>query len=109
MFFAIIETILFAWILGIDKGWDLLHEGALIKIPRIYKFIIKYITPTYLLLILGVWFWQDWRPIFMLKGVAEADKIYVLSARIGIIVLLLVMVGLIRVAWRHRDKENAIL
>ncbi len=107
--FAIIETILFAWILGIDKGWDLLHEGALIKIPRIYKFIIKYITPTYLLLILGVWFWQDWRPIFMLKGVAEADKIYVLSARIGIIVLLLVMVGLICVAWRHRDKENAIL
>lgn len=107
--FAIIETILFAWVLGIDQSWDLLHQGAMIKVPRIYKFIIKYVTPTYLLIILGVWFWQDWRPIFMLKNVAQVDKIYVLSARIGIIVLLLLMLGLIRVAWRHRQKESAIL
>ncbi len=107
--FAIIETILFAWVLGTDQSWDLLHQGSMIKVPRIYKFIIKYVTPTYLLVILGVWFWQDWRPIFMLKNVVQADKIYVLSARIGIIVLLFLMLGLIRVAWRHRQKESAIL
>ncbi len=107
--FAIIETILFAWVLGIDKAWHLLHEGALIKVPRIYKFIIKYVTPTYLLVILGVWFWQDWRPILMLKTVAETDKIYVLLTRIGIIIFLFLMLGLIRVAWHHRQKESEIL
>lgn len=107
--FAVIETILFAWVLGINKAWNLMHEGALIKIPRIYKFIIKFITPTYLLLILGVWFWQDWRPILMLQGIAPVDKIYVLSTRIGIMILLVLMIFLIRIAWRHRLKESEIL
>lgn len=43
--FAFFEVILFAWILGINNGWEELHKGADIQIPKIYKFIIKYITP----------------------------------------------------------------
>lgn len=43
--FAFFEVILFAWILGIDNSWKELHKGADIKIPNIYKFIIKFITP----------------------------------------------------------------
>jgi hypothetical protein len=50
-FFALVESVLFAWVFGIDKGWDELHQGADIRIPSIYKFIIKYITPTFLLII----------------------------------------------------------
>lgn len=43
--FALLETILFAWIFGMDKGWKEINEGADIKVPNIYRFIIKYITP----------------------------------------------------------------
>ncbi len=43
--FALFETILFAWIFGINKGWNEINSGADIKIPNIFKFIIKYITP----------------------------------------------------------------
>jgi SNF family Na+-dependent transporter len=39
------ETILFSWIFGMDKGWREITSGADIKVPNIYKFIIKYITP----------------------------------------------------------------
>ncbi|MCM8769876.1 MAG: sodium-dependent transporter, partial [Candidatus Omnitrophica bacterium] len=60
--FATIETILFAWIFGIDKAWEEIHSGADIKIPKFYKFIIKYITPTFLLFILGFWFYQHGLP-----------------------------------------------
>jgi SNF family Na+-dependent transporter len=49
--FALLETIVFSWIFGIDKGWREINEGADIKIPNIYKFIIKYITPTLLLIV----------------------------------------------------------
>jgi neurotransmitter:Na+ symporter, NSS family len=49
--FALAESILFAWILGIDKGWDEINKGADIRIPQIYKFIIKYITPVLLLFV----------------------------------------------------------
>lgn len=43
--FAFLETILFAWIFGINKGWEELNMGADIKIPVIYKYIIAGVTP----------------------------------------------------------------
>src|SRR4030065_2132777 len=42
---------MFSWIFGIDKGWREINLGADIKIPTIYKFIIKYITPLMLLFV----------------------------------------------------------
>jgi neurotransmitter:Na+ symporter, NSS family len=47
--FALAESILFAWVFGIDKGWEELNRGADIKIPLFFKFVIKYITPLFLL------------------------------------------------------------
>lgn len=49
--FALAESILFAWIFGIDKGWNEINQGADIKIPNFYKFIIKFITPVLLLFV----------------------------------------------------------
>ncbi|MBL7981058.1 MAG: sodium-dependent transporter [Flavobacteriales bacterium] len=49
--FALAETILFSWVFGIDKGWKELLSGSDLKVPTIYKFIIKYITPLLLLLV----------------------------------------------------------
>ncbi|NDK57653.1 sodium-dependent transporter [Pontibacter fetidus] len=47
--FALLESILFAWVFGMDKGWREITSGADIKVPGIYKFIIKYVTPLLLL------------------------------------------------------------
>ncbi len=62
--FALAESILFAWVFGIDKGWKELLSGSDLKVPTIYKFIIKYITPLMLLLVfLGALFTpigNDW-------------------------------------------------
>jgi len=49
--FALAESILFSWIFGIDRGWDEINAGADIRLPKIYKYIIKYVTPTILLVI----------------------------------------------------------
>ncbi|HLW20090.1 MAG TPA: hypothetical protein VKX33_07195 [Cyclobacteriaceae bacterium] len=49
--FALLETIVFSWIFGINKGWREINEGSDIKIPSIYKFIIKYVTPLMLLMV----------------------------------------------------------
>lgn len=49
--FALAETILFSWVFGIDRGWKELMSGSDLKVPTIYKFIIKYITPLLLLLV----------------------------------------------------------
>ena len=37
--FAMLETILFSWVLGVNKGWKLLHQGAEMQVPRFFKFV----------------------------------------------------------------------
>lgn len=49
--FALAESIIFAYIFGINNGWDELNRGSDIKIPSIYKPILKYVTPLLLLVI----------------------------------------------------------
>jgi SNF family Na+-dependent transporter len=49
--FALAETILFSWVFGITKGWKEINQGADIRIPNFYKYIIKYITPVMLILV----------------------------------------------------------
>ena len=49
--FAMFESILFSWVIGIDKGWKMINEGADMKLPSIFKFFLKYITPTLLIII----------------------------------------------------------
>jgi len=58
--FALFEIILFAWIFGMEKGWKEINTGADIKVPIIFKYIIKYVTPLLLGWVLynslpGIW------------------------------------------------------
>jgi SNF family Na+-dependent transporter len=54
-FLALFQAIAFGWWFGIDKGINELERGSRIKIPNVIKFVIKYITPTYLLVIGVAW------------------------------------------------------
>ncbi len=47
--FAAAETILFVWVFGMKKGWAEISRGADIKLPVIYKYIMKFVTPVFLL------------------------------------------------------------
>jgi SNF family Na+-dependent transporter len=102
--FATIETILFAWVFGMEKAWDEIHKGADMAVPRIYKFIIKYITPLFLFFILGMWLFQEWLPIIFMKNVPAADRSFVLATRIGLIAVFLALAILVKIAWRKRQK-----
>ncbi len=50
--FAFAEVILFAWVFGIDNAWHEITSGADMKVPRIYKPILKYVTPLFIGIIL---------------------------------------------------------
>jgi NSS family neurotransmitter:Na+ symporter len=49
--FALVESILFAWVFGMEKGWAEITSGSDILVPRTYKYIIKFITPLLLLVV----------------------------------------------------------
>ena len=105
--FATIETILFAWVFGMENAWDEIHKGADMRVPKIYKFIIKYITPLFLFFILGMWLWQEWIPIIFMEKVSLQDRPFILGTRIGIILLFLILAILVKIAWRRKRKFKA--
>ena len=49
--FALLESIVFAFIFGIEKGWEEITRGTDIIVPKIFKFIIKYVTPAFITII----------------------------------------------------------
>ena len=106
--FATIETILFTWIFGIDKAWDEIHHGAELKLPKFFKFVIKYITPTFLLAILIFWFVQEGLPVIMMTKVNSKILPYVLGTRISLILFFIVLAVLVKIAHRRNIKEEEI-
>ena len=63
---ATIQIILFGWFFGIDRGWEELHRGAAIQVPRFFRLILKYVCPTFLLVIFGMWLLKNlvgWDPV----------------------------------------------
>lgn len=100
--FAVIEVIIFSWVFKIDKGWEEMHKGADLRVPRFFKFAVKYITPVYMLVILGFWTYQEAIKKFMMKGEEQVRHPYLWGARIlflGLIGLTLLMV---RIAWKKK-------
>jgi SNF family Na+-dependent transporter len=102
--FGTVETILFVWVFGMEKAWEEVHLGAQIRIPKIYKFIIKYITPSFLLFILGFWFIQQGLPVILMKDVPAPNRIFVLGTRLGLLSIFLILSILIKVAWSRRKR-----
>jgi SNF family Na+-dependent transporter len=103
--FATVEVILFAWIFGIDKAWEEIHHGADLRIPRFYKFVIKYITPSVLIIILGWWFLKEWLPLIMMKNIEPGNKAFILGTRIILLALFVFLSFLVKIAWRKKEVE----
>ena len=103
---ATLEIILLAWVFGIGKAWDELHIGSKIGIPGIFKFIIKYVTPVFLLGVLGYWFATDWWSVITMKGVPSENVPYILGMRLVLVAVLLTLAVLVWMAWRKRDLNE---
>jgi hypothetical protein len=89
-----------------DRAWTELHAGSDITIPRFYRFIIKYVTPLFLLFILGFWLVEDWLPIMLLQGVKSADLPFVLGTRLGLVLLFLALMIMVRQSWKQRKSRR---
>ena len=100
--FATIEVILFVWVFGMERAWDEIHKGADMRVPQVYKFIIKYITPLFLFFILGMWFVQEWIPIILMKGVPAQNRIFILLTRAGLILVFMALAVLVKIAWKNK-------
>jgi SNF family Na+-dependent transporter len=60
------QSILYGWIFGIERGEREAHRGAHLRIPRIVQWILKFVAPVYLAVMLGAFVVRD------VVGTAEA-------------------------------------
>jgi hypothetical protein len=103
--FATIEIIIFSWIFGVKKGWADMHQGADLKVPKIFKFILKYVTPVYMLVVLGGWAYQEAIGELLMKGKDASHRPYLWGARAMFIGLILVTILMVWLAW-HKKKNR---
>ncbi len=48
---ALIQSIIYGWAFGIERGNEELHRGAHIRVPWFVQLLLKYVTPVYLMAI----------------------------------------------------------
>jgi SNF family Na+-dependent transporter len=107
VFFAAIEIVIFSWIFGVNKGWQEMHQGADMKVPRIFKFVIGVITPAYLLLMLGWWTVDEAIGKFLMKGEPPDRHPYLWGARALFLGLILLTMWMVRIAWKNKEEKPA--
>lgn len=105
--FALIEVLLFGWVLGIDRAWEEVHRGAQLKIPSFYKFIMKYITPSILIIFLAWWFKNEGINNLLMRNVAEKDRPVILATRLTVILLVWGLIAMVKLAWQRKEKQEA--
>lgn len=74
---ATVQIIIFGWVWGIDRGFDELHQGAAIRVPWIFRPIIKWICPAFLLAVFTLWFMQEILGMDLSSGAGAGVSYYV--------------------------------
>jgi SNF family Na+-dependent transporter len=105
--FATVETILFGWVFGMDRAWTEMHAGSDITIPRFYRFIIKYVTPAFLLLILGFWLYESGFQVLLMKDVTPENRPWIVATRWVLVALFAGLCYLVHVSWKRRKAQAA--
>lgn len=105
--FATVEIILFSWVFGVKRGWEEMHHGADLKVPRVFKFILKYITPVYMLVVLGLWIYQYAIDEFLMKGENPANRPFLWAARGMIVAISILALWMVRIAFKKKKKAKA--
>jgi len=104
--FATIEIIIFSWIFGVKKGWEEMHQGSDLKVPAFFKFVLKYITPVYMLVMLGIWTYQEAIGKLLMKGEEAVRRPYLWGARFLMIGLIALTVWMVYAAWKNKKEAH---
>jgi NSS family neurotransmitter:Na+ symporter len=70
---ATIQIIVFAWVMGIPKGFEEASRGASMRIPAIFGPIMKYVTPIFLLGIFFLWISENIFGYNLITGQASSS------------------------------------
>ncbi len=101
---ATIQTLIYGWVLGIRKGREELERGALLPVPKMFDFVIRYISPVYLLSVFSLWIHQ--KGAESLAAIQERPSVRISLLFIGAVIFLflLLIARAVRV-WRAKERS----
>jgi len=115
LLFGTIEAIIFSWVLGVQEGTKELLDGAEITIPKPFLFIMQYVTPTFLVLLLILWFTNgngydkmvltgvQSVPVTLFGGIETTNITFIWGFRLALLALFAALNLTILAAWRNRS------
>lgn len=56
---ATAQVLIFGWIIGAERGLEETNRGADLRVPGPVAVLLRYVTPTFLLVVLVMWSWQN--------------------------------------------------
>ena len=89
---------------GIERGWKELHNGAELQIPPIFKFVMKYVAPTYLIVIFVAFCFQNLGPWITAAWSSAGSRVGVMVI-LATLVFLLVVVKMGETRWRAQGLD----
>jgi NSS family neurotransmitter:Na+ symporter len=99
---ALFQSILYGWVFGIDRGEEELRRGAHIRVPHFVQWVLKYVTPLYLLAIfVGTCYTQGGNYVKTLSegGVPRYCVMFMLT-------ILAFLLLLVHIAGRRWEREG---
>lgn len=101
---ATTQIILFGWVFGIDRAWREMHRGAHVRVPPIFKFIMRWVAPLYLLTVFGFFSVQNLGS-WIAEVAAEPLRQGAIALILGILVLLVICLVIGERRWRRQGLD----
>lgn len=105
-FFGFVELVFFCWIFGMDNAWNEMHLGCNMRIPHVFYYITKYVTPVYIFVLMGAWGYQEGYEKLLMSEVPEANAPYLWGARVMMVAIFLIFAFFIKIAWDKKAKRH---
>lgn len=103
---GLVMVVMFGWVLGAREGLEELNRSSLIQVPKVFIFIVKYVTPTYLGIMMVLWINKNIPTIFMEDILDPKVWHATLWTRGGLVIIGLTLIGLIYYAGRMYRKTS---
>ena len=100
---ATVQTLLYGWVLGPKRGREELERGALLPIPRAFDFVIRYISPVFLLTVFILWLHQSWATNWQAIQTQPSVRIALVFVLAVTVLFLLLIARAVR-TWNTRER-----
>lgn len=103
---AAVQTVLFGWVFGVKRGVKFAHEGAEMKLPAFFPFVIKYITPVYLFSMLGMWCYKE-LGTYINQIKSDSSIMLAFGMVVAVVVFLLVLINIGGRRWQAESRDTS--